>query len=117
MAIPQVEWRGVRYSVPPRCLGQRVEVRQEVESDSIEIRWAGELVGSHRIPAPGIQEVWDAVHLADSEAAALSAHRGHHLALVLPEEVAPAAPIRLEIEGDVEVEVPDLSRYETGIGS
>ena len=27
VAIPQIEWRGVRYSVPPRCLGQRVEVR------------------------------------------------------------------------------------------
>ena len=117
VAIPQVEWRGVRYSVPPRCLGQRVEVRQEVESDSIEIRWAGELVGSHRIPAPGTQEVWDAVHFADTEAAALSAHRGHHLALVLPEEVVPAAPIRLDIEGDVEVEAPDLSRYEMGTGS
>ena len=26
VAIPQIEWRGVRYSVPPRCLGQRVEV-------------------------------------------------------------------------------------------
>jgi hypothetical protein len=39
VAIPQIEWRGVRYSVPPRCLGQRVEVRHEVESAAIEIRW------------------------------------------------------------------------------
>jgi transposase len=117
VAIPQIEWRGVRYSVPPRCLGQRVEVRQEVESDVIEIRWAGELVGSHRLPVPGTQEVWDALHFADTEAAALSPHRGHHLALVLPDEPAAPAPMRLEIEGDVEVEVPDLSRYEMGTGS
>ena len=25
VAIPEIEWRGVRYSVPVRCLGQRVE--------------------------------------------------------------------------------------------
>jgi hypothetical protein len=32
---------------------------------------------------------------------------------VLP-DVAPAAvPLRLDIEGDVDVEVPDLARYET----
>ena len=29
VALPLIEWRGVRYSVPPACLGQRVEVRQE----------------------------------------------------------------------------------------
>jgi hypothetical protein len=32
VAIPQIEWRGVHYSVPPRCLGQKVEVRHEVDS-------------------------------------------------------------------------------------
>jgi transposase len=117
VAIPQIEWRGVRYSVPPRCLGQRVEVRQEVESNTIEIRWAAELVGRHQVASSGTLEVWDAEHFSASETAALSAHRGNHLALVLPEEVQLAAPIRLDIEGDVDVAVPDLSRYEMGAGS
>ena len=117
VAIPQIEWRGVRYSVPPTRLGQRVEVRQEVESDTIEIRWAGEVVGRHQVGASDATEVWDAEHFAAAETAALSPHRGHHLALVLPAELPMAAPIRLEVEGDVDVEVPDLSRYETGTGS
>ena len=49
VAIPQIEWRGVHYSVPPRCLGQKVEVRDEVDSSTIEIRWAGEVVGTHTV--------------------------------------------------------------------
>jgi transposase len=117
VAIPQIEWRGVRYSVPPRCLGQRVEVRQEVGADAIEIRWAGELVGRHQVGGVGMLEVWDAEHFAAAETAALSPHRGHHLALLLPDQPTPAAPVRLDIEGDVDVEVPDLSRYEMGSGS
>ena len=117
IAIPQIEWRGVRYSVPPRCLGQRVEVRQEVESDAIEIRWAGELVRRHQVPVAGVLEVWDAGHFSDTQAAALSGHRGHRLALVVPDEPKAASPIRLDIEGDVDVEVPDPSRYEMGGGS
>jgi len=117
VAIPQIEWRGVRYSVPPGCLGQRVEVRQEVVSTTIEIRWGGELVGTHRVADAGTLEVWDVVHFTDAQAVALSAHRGHHLALVLPEEPPSPTPVRLDIEGDVDVEVPDLSRYEMGTGS
>ena len=117
VAIPQIEWRGVRYSVPPRCLGQRVEVRQEVGAGTIEIRWAGEVVGRHHVGASDATEVWDAEHFAAAQTAALSPHRGHHLALVVREESPPAAPIRLDIEGDVDVEVPDLSRYETGTDS
>ena len=52
VAIPQIEWQGVRYSVPPRCLGQRVEVRQEVDADTIEVRWAGEVVARHTLADP-----------------------------------------------------------------
>jgi transposase len=117
VAIPQIEWRGTRYSVPPRCLGQKVEVRQEVASDVIEIRWAAEVVGRHYVAPPGTTEVWDPEHFSAAQDAALSKHRGHHLALVLPDDVPPANPIRLEVEGDVDVAVVDLSRYETGAGS
>ena len=51
---------GVRYSVPPRCLGQKVEVRHEVDSSTIEIRWAGEVVGRHTVADPTTGEVWEA---------------------------------------------------------
>ncbi len=117
VAIPQIEWRGVRYSVPPRCLGQKVEVRQEVGSAAIEIRWAGEVVGRHTLSAEPGAEVWDKEHFSAAEAAALAPHRGHHLALVLPEQAPANVPIRLDIEGDVNVATPDLGRYETGAQS
>jgi len=113
VAIPQIEWRGVRYSVPPRCLGQRVEVRQEVEGSSIEIRWAGEVVACHRICDTEGMEIWDAQHFAEAQTAALSRNRGRHLSVVVPDEAPKRLPLRLDIEGDVDVEVPDLARYET----
>jgi hypothetical protein len=112
VAIPQVEWRGVRYSVPARCLGQRVEVRQEVDSETLEIRWAAELVATHTICDAG--EIWDQAHYEEAKQAALGRSRRGHLALVFLKEPAKIDPVRLDIEGDVEVEVPDLSRYETG---
>jgi transposase len=114
VAIPQIEWRGVRYSVPPRCLGQRVEVRQEVEGTSIEIRWASEIVATHAISDIEGMEVWDAMHFQEAQVAALSRSRGRHLSVVVPDEAPTVLPLRLDIEGDVDVEPPDLGRYETG---
>jgi transposase len=114
VAIPQIEWRGVRYSVPPRCLGQRVEVRQEVEGSSIEIRWAGEHVATHAISDIEGMEVWDALHFQEAQSAALSRSRGRHLSIVVPDDPGAAPlPLRLDIAGDVDVDVPDLARYET----
>jgi hypothetical protein len=112
VALPIIEWRGVRYSVPVRCLGQRVEVRQEVDADRIEIRWAGELVRRHRLAGGDVREVWDGDDFAQAQAAALGRHRRHlH---VVPPEVAPEpAPQRLELgEGDYDVEELDLGRYD-----
>lgn len=114
VAIPQIEWRGVRYSVPPRCLGQRVEVRHEVDSSSIEIRWAGEVVAHHGVADPMTSEVWDAGHWQAAQQAALSRNRGRHLSVVLPDAPSQHIAMRLDIEGDVDVAVPDLARYETG---
>jgi hypothetical protein len=111
VAIPEIEWRGVRYSVPVRCLGQRVEVRQEVDSKTIEVRWAAEVVATHTISDSG--EVWDARHYEEAQAAALGRSRRNHLALVLGDEPPRNVPVRLVISGDVDVEVPDLARYET----
>jgi transposase len=114
VAIPQIEWRGVRYSVPPRCLGQKVEVRHEVESSTIEIRWAHEVVARHSVADPMTEEVWDAGHWQAAQQAALGRNRGRHLSVVIPDAVAEQVPLRLDIEGDVDVAVPDLARYETG---
>jgi len=118
VAIPQIEWRGVRYSVPPRCLGQRVEVRQEVEGSSIEIRWAAEVVATHAICDIEGMEVWDAAHFQEAQMAALSRSRGRHLSVVVPDDAPTVVPLRLDIEGDVDVDVPGLARYEAdGTGS
>lgn len=117
VAIPQIEWRGVHYSVPPTCLGQKVEVRHEVDSSTIEIRWAGEVVGTHTVADPTTGEVWDAGHWQAAQQAALSRSRGRHLSVVLPDERPVQVPLRLDIEGDVDVEAPDLSRYGTEAGS
>jgi hypothetical protein len=91
-------------------LGQRVEVRQEVDADRVEIRWAGELVAAHRLAAGEIREVWDGEHFAAAQAAALGRHR-RHLALVHPQpEAATAPPLELP-EGDYDVGPLDLGRY------
>jgi hypothetical protein len=107
----------VHYSVPPRCLGQKVDVRHEVDSSTIEIRWAGEVVAHHTVADPMTGEVWDAGHWQAAQQAALGRSRGRHLSVVIPDEQPRQVPLRLDIQGDVDVEVPDLSRYETEAGS
>jgi transposase len=111
VAVPQIEWRGVRYSVPPACLGQRVEVRQEVGEAAIEVRWAGETVAMHRVPGDGALEVWDASHWSAAQAAALGRTRGRHLSVVVPDSPPLSAPVRLDVTGDVCVAPVDLAVY------
>jgi transposase len=110
VAVPQIEWRGVRLSVPPACIGQRVEVRHDVDADQIEIRWAGELVRRHRLPAVGVTEVWDGQDWADAQAAALGERpRRAVVAASVPE---PERQYRIELAGDYDVDTIDLSRYD-----
>lgn len=112
VAVPMVEWRGVRYSVPVACLGQRVEVRQEVDAERIEIRWAGELVRAHGLAAGDVREVWDGDDFAQAQAAALGRHR-RHLHVVPPNAAPEPAQERLELPGgDYDVEPLDLARYD-----
>jgi hypothetical protein len=106
VAIPQIEWRGVHYSVPPRCLGQKVEVRHEVDTTTIEIRWAGEVVAHHTVADPMTGEVWDATHWQAAQQAALSRSRGRHLSVVIPDAEPSPMPLRLDIGGDVDVRCP-----------
>ena len=112
VAIPEIEWRGVRYSVPVRCLGQKVEVRQEVGSSAIEIRWACELPAAHTVGDAG--PVWDPGHYEEAQAAALGRCQENPSGSCNPRDSAGTSHFsRLEIEGDVDVEVPDLARYST----
>jgi transposase len=113
-ALPLIEWDGVRYSVPPEVLGQRVEVRLPVDGDSLEVRWAGEVVARHHLGFGG-DEVWDPAHRAATETIALGRHRPRaHLRLVGPDEADDQRAHRLDLDGDVDVDAPDLARYAIG---
>ena len=112
VAVPLVEWDGVRYSVPADCRGQLVEVRREVDADVVVVRWAGTVVAEHRLAPTGTTEVWDPAHRASAEAAALARHGRRHLrAVPAIEEVAgPVGTLELG-EGDYDVPEVDLARY------
>jgi transposase len=109
VAVPQIEWRGLRWSVPPACVGQRVEVRHQVDSNQLEIRWAGQLVRRHQLPEPGVTEVWDGDDWAAAQAAAMG--QRPRLAVVGDLEPQPQRQGRIELAGDYDVEAIDLSRY------
>ena len=70
--LPLISYEGARYSVPPKVLGQLVEVRRPVNSTRIEIRWAGRLVATHTVAAGGHSvEVWDPAHRHAAETTAM----------------------------------------------
>ena len=111
-ALPLVIWDGVRYSVPPGCLGQLVEVRLAVDATELVVVWAGRVVARHQLAPPGVSEVWDPAHRRAAETAALASTRRRHLHVVRPDD-APATPAsRLQLgAGDFEVAVPDLAVF------
>lgn len=114
-ALPFIEWDRVRYSVPPDCLGQLVEVRKPVDSNEISVRWAGQLVATHWIAVDGRVEVWDPAHRATAEASALASNKRRHLHVVRNNEPETAAQVgRIELPGgDFDVAAPDLAvRYD-----
>jgi transposase len=116
-ALPFITWSGVRYSVPPACLGQAVEVRQGVDSTELTVSWAGRTVARHRVGRPATGDVWDPAHRVAAETAALASNQRRHLhAVATPPPAASAG--RLELgAGDFEVAAPDLTVYEGGAGS
>jgi transposase len=113
-ALPFITWNGVRYSVPPACLGQTVEVRQAVDAGELTVSRAGKTVARHQLGRPATGDVWDPVHRVAAEAAALASTQRRHLQVV-PAPAAAALAGRLELgAGDFEVAAPDLTVYEGG---
>jgi hypothetical protein len=113
--LPLIEWNTIRYSVPPACLGQTVEVRQAVDSSVVTVVWAGRQVARHLVPTdPTMTEVWDAAHRVAAETAALNSTRRRHLHIIKPDDiVVPVGPLHLP-GGDFDVAAPDLARYDDG---
>jgi transposase len=111
--IPLVEVDAVAYSVPPQFVGTMVEVRLPVDAGVLEIKAQGGVVATHAIAPPGSEPVWDPAHRKAAEALALAPHARPRLHLVTADE--PVHQEALELgDGDYEVEVPDLGRYEFG---
>jgi len=114
-ALPFITWNTVRYSVPPRCLGQAVEARVPVEGDELTIRWAGTVVARHRLTTAGSADVWDRTHRHAAETAALASNRSRRLRIVeLPDDEPPVPTGRIELGGDFDIAAPDLTLYEGG---
>ena len=112
-SFPFVVIDNVRYSVPPRVLGQMVEIRRPVDAERFEIRWAGQTIASHAIKRAAAHHeiVWDPQHRAAAEDEALGRRRRRHLHVVAEEHLQQQ---RLDLDGDFDVEVPDLTaRYGT----
>jgi len=114
-ALPFITWDGVRYSVPPACLGQAVEARLGVDATELTVSWAGRIVARHHLAAAGIVEVWDPAHRVAAETAALASNRRRHLHVVTAALEPPASGGRIELgAGDFEVAAPDLRVYDGG---
>jgi transposase len=110
LAVPLIHWKGVRYSVTPGAIGQKVAVREEVDSGWLSITWAGMDVGRHQIAPPGSPDVWDPIHRKAAEQAALGRTRPA-LRLLGPTEPTPRPG---DPYASYDVEVPDLAgRYGT----
>ena len=113
-AIPLINWRGVRYSVPTAALGQTVEVHQPVDDATFTVRWAGQTIATHVQATSGSDDVWDAAHHAEAVHAALTAATGRHLHPVRTAPEPKSESSRLDVGDGYDVDVPDLGIYGDG---
>lgn len=119
VAVPLIPWDEVRYSVPPECLGQAVACRVEVDSDLLEVSWAGQVIARHRLVPAGSEDQWDPAHRQAAEAAALARAAGRpYLRVVPPPPVEePRRPAALVLpDGDFAVDPIDLAARYGGCG-
>jgi transposase len=111
-AWPFVAIDANRYSVPPEALGHKVEIRRRVDGDTVEIRLAGRLIATHRLVTGRRVDVWDPAHRTAAEALALGWDPAGPDLRVIANPAEPDTIERLELDGDYDVEPPDLEdRY------
>ena len=69
-----IDWRGNRYSVPPELAAAKVEVRQRLGADIIDIATAsGTVVARHQVAEPGLGvTIRDSGHVTALEAIAMA---------------------------------------------
>ncbi|WP_282860453.1 Mu transposase domain-containing protein [Pseudoclavibacter helvolus] len=69
-----IDWRGNRYSVPPELAAAKVEVRQRLGADIIDIATAsGTIVARHQVAEPGLGvTIRDSGHVTALEAIAMA---------------------------------------------
>ena len=107
LALPLIEWDGVRYSVPPGCVGQMVALPGGggLRRAPGHLGWTdGRHPRARRAPH---DDVWDPAHRQAAEAAALGRTRAPLHVVDRPLDPRPATPF-----ADYDVETPDLgARY------
>ena len=114
--LPFVSIDSNRYSVPPEALGHKVEIRRKVNGVTVEIRLAGRLIATHRLVAGRLVDVWDPEHRRAAEALALGWNTDRPDLRVIESAEEPAAVERLELDGDYDIDPPDLDdRYSVTI--
>lgn len=112
--LPFISIDANRYSVPPDALGHKVEIRRQVDADTVEVRLAGRLIATHRLVEGRRNDVWDPAHKATAERIALGWDPNEttdlHLVINNAGSVPPVE--RLNLAGDYDVAPPVLwDRY------
>lgn len=106
--VPFVSIDGVRYSVPPETLGQRVEIRRGVDSNVVEVRWAGRLVATHTLVSGRHVEVWDPAHRHAAQTAAMADRPSRPVLRLITTSPEPAC--QPDIGDGFEVDPVDLAQ-------
>lgn len=117
--LPLIEWDGVRYSVPPECLGHKVACRVEVDSTALEVISGAAVVARHMLSPGATEPVWEPAHRAAAEAIALGRTRPvlHLVAPPQPDQTRSTTG-RIELGGSdhYEVAAVDLAVRYGGCG-
>ena len=112
--VPFISIDGARYSVPPETLGQRVEIRRAVDSNVVEVRWAGRLIATHILVPQRHIEVWDPAHRHAAETAAMADRPERPVLRLITSGPEPSE--RLEVGEGFDVDPVDLAaRYPLSI--
>ena len=92
------------------ALGQRVEIRRAVDSDRVEVRWAGQLVATHTLVAGRHVEVWDPAHRRAAETVAMADRPPRPVLRLITSSPEPVE--RVEVGDGFDVDPVDLAeRY------